>query len=168
MIKFGRAKMTKHREYLEARNKEIRDLRRSGLTLREIGEKFGITREGIRLICKGIPKPDLKTYHTKKCVVCKKEFVVTGDRKSNKTCSKECLAELQKHNNYKNGKWTKEEVEFECAGCGVKFTRSKKLVEIARHSYESRGKDPNSKKWYCSRLCNLTTIHETKARNKEE
>ena len=71
----------------------------SGLTLREIGEKFGITREGIRLICKGIPKPDLKTYHTNKCVVCDKEFVVTGDRKSNKTCSKECLAELQKHNN---------------------------------------------------------------------
>ena len=51
MIKSGRMKkMTKRREYLEARNKEIRELRRAGLTLREIGEKFGVTRERIRQI----------------------------------------------------------------------------------------------------------------------
>ena len=33
--------MSNHREYLEARNKDIRQLRRDGLTLREIGEKYG-------------------------------------------------------------------------------------------------------------------------------
>ena len=64
-IKFGRMKMTKRREYLEARNRDIRQLRRNGLTLRAIGEKYNITREAIRLVCKGIPKPDLKTYHKK-------------------------------------------------------------------------------------------------------
>ena len=66
--------MSKRREYLDARNKEIRQLRMDGLTLREIGEKHGVTREAIRLICKGIPKPDLKTYHEKECVNCGKTF----------------------------------------------------------------------------------------------
>tara|TARA_Y100000004_G_C8848810_1_gene383820 strand:+ start:258 stop:791 length:534 start_codon:yes stop_codon:yes gene_type:complete len=160
MIKSGRMKkMTKRREYLEARNKEIRELRRAGLTLREIGEKFGVTREAIRLICKGIPKPDLKTYHNKKCVNCGKEFVVSNERKNIKTCSKECFAAIQKYNNYKNGKWTKDLVEFTCPTCGNKFTRSKKLIGIANHSYRSRGKDPSKKKWYCSRQCNLNQIH---------
>ena len=135
--------MTKRREYLEARNREIRELRRAGLTLREIGEKFGVTREAIRLVCKGIPKPDLKTYHKKKCVNCSKEFIVSGDKKRNKTCSKECFAAIQKYNNYKNGKWTKDLVEFDCPTCGKKFTRSKKLIGIANHSYRSRGKDPS-------------------------
>tara|TARA_Y100000593_G_C4244272_1_gene303814 strand:+ start:213 stop:743 length:531 start_codon:yes stop_codon:yes gene_type:complete len=158
-IRFGRTTMTKHREYLEARNKEIRELRRSGLTLREIGEKYGITREAIRLVCKGIPKPDLKTYHKKKCVNCGKEFIVSGDKKRNKTCSKECFAAIQKYNNYKNGKWTNDLVEFDCPTCGKKFTRSKKLIGIANHSYRSRGKDPSKKKWYCSRACNMKAIH---------
>ena len=84
--------MTKHREYLEARNEDIRQLRRDGLTLRAIGEKYNITREAIRLVCKGIPKPDLKTYHKKKCVNCGKQFVVSSDSKNNKTCSKKCFA----------------------------------------------------------------------------
>ena len=159
MIKSGRTKMTKRREYLEARNREIRELRRAGLTLREIGEKFGVTREAIRLVCKGIPKPDLKTYHKKKCVNCGKEFIVSGDKKRNKTCSKECFAAIQKYNNYKNGKWTKDLVEFTCPTCGEKFTRSKKLIGIANHSYRSRGKDPSKKKWYCSRACNMKAIH---------
>ena len=100
-------KMTSRRDYLDARNEEIRKLRRSGLTLRAIGEKYNVTREAIRLVCKGIPKPDLKTYHKKKCVHCKKDFVVSSDRKTNKTCSKECFAEIQKFNNYKNGNWTR-------------------------------------------------------------
>ena len=151
--------MTKRREYLEARNREIRELRRSGLTLREIGEKFGVTREAIRLVCKGIPKPDLKTYHKKKCVNCGKEFIVSGDKKRNKTCSKECFAAIQKYNNYKNGKWTNDLVEFDCPTCGKKFNRSKKLIGIANHSYRSRGKDPSNKKWYCSRACNMKAIH---------
>ena len=93
--------MTKRREYLEARNIEIRQLRRAGLTLRAIGEKHGVTREAIRLVCKGIPKPDLKTYHEKKCEKCGKKFVVSSDRKNNKTCSKECFAGIQKYNNYR-------------------------------------------------------------------
>ena len=105
MIKFGRVKkkMTKRRDYLEARNEEIRQLRRDGLTLREIGEKYGVTREAIRLVCKGIPKPDLKTYHEKTCEVCNKKFTVPSDKKNNRTCSKECFAKLQKYNNYGHG-----------------------------------------------------------------
>ena len=113
--------MSKRREYLDARNKDIRQLRMDGLTLREIGEKYGVTREAIRLICKGIPKPDLKTYHKKECVNCGKTFTVSSDRKNNKTCSKECFAAIQKYNNYKNGNWTNELVEFECPNCGKKF-----------------------------------------------
>ena len=154
--------MTSRRDYLDARNEEIRKLRRSGLTLRVIGEKYNVTREAIRLVCKGIPKPDLKTYHTKTCVHCKKEFVVSSDRKTNKTCSKECFAEIQKFNNYKNGNWTNELVEFNCPTCSKTFTRSKKLIGIANHSYISRGKDPSKKKWYCSRACNIKRIHEAK------
>ena len=151
--------MTKRREYLEARNIEIKQLRRDGLTLRAIGEKHGVTREAIRLICKGIPKPDLKTYHKKKCVHCEKEFVVSSDRKTNKTCNKECFAGIQKYNNYKNGKWTNDLIELDCAGCGKKFTKTKKLMSIANHSYVARGKDPSEKEWFCSRSCNLNTIH---------
>ena len=154
--------MTKHRDYLEARNEEIRQLRRDGLTLRAIGEKYNVTREAIRLVCKGIPKPDLKTYVKKKCVNCNKEFVVSGDKRRNKTCSKKCFAAIQKYNNYKNGKWTNELVEFTCPKCGKKFTRSKKLIGIANHSYVSRGKDPSNKKWYCSRECNMQSIHKAK------
>ena len=154
--------MTKRREYLDARNEDIRELRRTGLTLREIGEKYGVTREAIRLVCKGIPNPDLKTYHKNKCVNCSKEFVVSSDRKTNKTCSKECFAAIQKFNNYKNGNWTNELVEFNCPTCSKTFTRSKKLIGIANHSYVSRGKDPSKKKWYCSRECNIKKIHEKK------
>jgi endogenous inhibitor of DNA gyrase (YacG/DUF329 family) len=161
-IKFGRMKMTKRREYLDARNQDIRELRKAGLTLREIGEKYGITREAIRLVCKGIPKPDLKTYHKKKCVNCDKEFEVTADRKNNKTCSKKCFAAIQKFNNYKNGNWTKDLVEFDCPTCGKRFARSKKLIGIANHSYRSRGKDPSKKKWYCSRECNMQSIHKAR------
>ena len=94
--------MSNHREYLEARNKEIRQLRRDGLTLREIGEMYGVTREAIRLVCKGIPKPDLKTYIKKNCIVCNKEFVVCGDKKRNKTCSKACFKAKQKFSHYKD------------------------------------------------------------------
>tara|TARA_Y100001963_G_scaffold136450_1_gene199103 strand:+ start:588 stop:1070 length:483 start_codon:yes stop_codon:yes gene_type:complete len=159
--------MSKRREYLDARNKEIRQLRMDGLTLREIGEKHGITREAIRLICKGIPKPDLKTYHEKECVNCGKTFTVSSDRKNNKTCSKECFAAIQKYNNYKNGDWTNELVEFECPNCGNKFTRSKKLIGIAKHSYKSRGKDYSEKEWYCSRECNLTAIHVRRKKDAE-
>ena len=142
-------------------------MRVDGLTLREIGEKHGITREGIRLICKGIPKPDLKTYHEKECVNCGKNFTVSSDRKNNKTCSKKCFAAIQKFNNYKNGDWTSELIEFECPTCGNKFTRSKKLIGIAKHSYKSRGKDHSEKEWYCSRECNLTAIHTRRKKDAE-
>ena len=105
-------------------------------------------------------QPIRQVGHKKKCVNCGKEFIVSGDKKRNKTCSKECFAAIQKYNNYKNGKWTKDLVEFDCPTCGKKFTRSKKLIGIANHSYRSRGKDPSKKKWYCSRACkpSLATI----------
>jgi endogenous inhibitor of DNA gyrase (YacG/DUF329 family) len=160
--------MSKRREYLEARNKEIRQLRLDGLTLREIGERYGVTREAIRLICKGIPKPDLKTYITKKCAICGKEFTVTGDKKRNKTCSRECLSKLARFSNYKNGDWTADLVSFSCPRCGKEFTRSKKLIGIANHSYTSRGKDPSAKKWYCSRDCNMQAIHDRRKKKKDD
>jgi|TARA_R110000765_G_scaffold264887_2_gene364332 hypothetical protein len=160
--------MASRRDYLDARNEEIKELRRTGLTLRAIGEKYGVTREAIRLVCKGIPKPDLKTYHKKKCQQCGKNFVVPSDRKNNKTCSKECFSGIQKYNNYKNGKWTNDLIEFDCAGCGKKFTKTKKLVSIANHSYVARGKDPSEKEWFCSRNCNLNTIHTKREEKKNK
>lgn len=161
-MKVWEYKMTSRRDYLDARNEEIKKLRRSGLTLRAIGEKYNVTREAIRLVCKGIPKPDLRTFYTKQCVNCKKDFVVPSDRKTNKTCSKECFASIQKFRNYKNGNWTNELVKFNCPTCDKPFTRTKKLIGIANHSYISRGKDPSKKKWYCSRECNIKKIHEVK------
>tara|TARA_R110000851_G_scaffold326243_1_gene494724 strand:+ start:636 stop:1118 length:483 start_codon:yes stop_codon:yes gene_type:complete len=149
-----------NRDYLNVRNEEIKKFRRDGLTLAAIGKKYGVTREAIRLICKGIPNPDLKTYHKKKCKSCNKEFVVPSTRKNAKTCSNECFAKIQTYNNYKDGKWTKELVDMTCAGCGKKFQRTKKLIQIAKHSYESRGMDYANKKWYCDRLCNLSSIRE--------
>ena len=160
--------MSNHREYLEARNKEIRQLRRDGLTLREIGEMYGVTREAIRLVCKGIPKPDLKTYIKKNCIVCNKEFVVCGDKKRNKTCSKACFKAKQKFSHYKDGKWSNDDVTLTCAGCGKEFTRTKKLIEIAKHSYVSRGRDLSSKKWYCGRDCNLKSIHSGNKNESED
>lgn len=160
--------MTSRRDYLDARNEDIRNFRRSGLTLSAIGKKYNVTREAIRLVCKGIPKPDLKTYHKKQCVHCNKDFTVTSDRKINKTCSKECFAAIQKYNNYKNGNWTNEPIEFKCPTCSKTFTRTKKLIGIANHSYVSRGKDPAKKKWYCSRECNIKRLHETSRKMKEK
>jgi hypothetical protein len=36
---------------------EIHELRRMGLTLQEIGDRFGVTREAVRVVCLGIKAP---------------------------------------------------------------------------------------------------------------
>jgi hypothetical protein len=155
------------REYLDLRNEDIRRFRRDGLTLAAIGKKYGITREAIRLVCKGIPKPDLKKYYKKKCVACGVSFTVSSGRKSKKTCSKQCFSKIQEGNNYKNGDWTKKLVDLECAECGKKFQRTKRLISIAKHSYASRGMNFSEKKWYCGTSCNLKSVRRNRYDDKE-
>tara|TARA_R110002096_G_scaffold96097_1_gene214796 strand:- start:438 stop:917 length:480 start_codon:yes stop_codon:yes gene_type:complete len=156
------------RKYLDARNEEIKKFRRNGLTLAAIGKKYGITREAIRLVCKGIPKPDLKKYYKKKCVSCGESFTVSSEQKSKKTCSKKCFSKIQERNNYKNGEWTKKLVDLECAECGKKFQRTKRLISIARHSYAARDMDYSEKKWYCGTKCNLKDVRRNRYGDKEE
>ena len=64
---------------IELRDRKIRKLRKQGLTLRAIGEQYNVTRERIRQICQGIPKPDLKTYYDNECVVCGTTFTVDSE-----------------------------------------------------------------------------------------
>lgn len=142
------------RDEIELRDRKIRKLRKQGLTLRAIGEQYNVTRERIRQICQGIPKPDLKTYYDNDCVVCGTTFTVSSDSKNKQTCSDKCLKKIQAKNNYKNGRWTGELIKLECHACGCEFHRTKRWINQSNHkNYRNEEVDIESKNWYCSKEC---------------
>ena len=152
-------------EKFSEKRKEMAELTRQGWTMAMIAKKYNITRQAVSLLLKkaardgcvvvkgvlgtlGNPKNSgtncvlvkrLKSLpKVYKCNVCDKII-----EKNRRTCSKECLAELQ----YKGGKWSRyESVELVCKGCNKTFTRSNYI-----HSITSVKKKTNN--CYCTVGC---------------
>jgi len=138
------------------RNKTIRELREHGLTLEQIGEIYGITRERVRQLCAGIKSPDLRTRVD--CCVCGAEFI-RAERNS-KYCGDECRKkgriELCRQRNTKFSKYAT--IDLTCAGCGIKFKRANRLEGIAKCGRVSQGKKDSGRR-FCSRECYYKNGH---------
>lgn len=95
-------------------------------TLKEIGDKYGLTRERIRQIAKalGLLMPhDQKTkviLHSKTCPKCRITFSTR-----NKYCSSECSGNRAK-------------VTAPCGECGTMITRKKSWMEHRRYHFCNR------------------------------
>lgn len=99
-----------------SRNKSIRELRKNGGTLEEIGDIFNLSRERVRQITKEIPKPPYPTKKRKTytCSYCGKEFEALESHKKNSKltfCDRDCQIKYTKENggiyNVKDKKGTK-------------------------------------------------------------
>ena len=131
------------------RNATMRELRSQGLTLQEIGEKYGITRERVRQICVGVEKPK-KELPVKTCGVCGKQF----SHKHRKYCSDECSGEaIGASNRRPDSKWSRHgKVKLTCAGCNVEFERSNYIDNIGKTSRRLKGITDSGLR-FCSREC---------------
>ena len=132
------------------RNEKIRELREQGLTLKEIGGMYKITRERVRQLCEGVKKPDLRERVN--CRVCETEYI-RAERNS-KYCGDECrkkgLSELWRQ---KNAKFSLHAtIELICTGCGVKFERANRLEGIAECGRKTKGKKDTGRR-FCSKEC---------------
>lgn len=141
-----------------ARNETIRELRKEGLTLAQIGEIYDITRERVRQLCVGIKSPDLRTRSI--CCVCGAEFI-RAERNS-KYCGDECRKkgriELCRQRNTKFSKYAT--IDLTCAGCGIKFKRANRLEGIAKCGRVSQGKKDSGRR-FCSRECYYKNGHNS-------
>jgi len=149
------------------RRMEMAKLTHQGLTLQQIGEKYGITRQAVSLVLQKAAKEGTIVVKRKgnnknpeknviiisrsvpkffDCVVCGNKFKSKHGRNTpKKSCSKACFDELVKAR--RGGKWSRyETVDLNCAGCGENFKRTKYLFEIAKKSKKSSNH-------YCSRKC---------------
>ena len=132
----------------DARNKKIRELREQGLTLKEIGGMYEITRERVRQLCMGIDPPDLRARSN--CCICGVEFVGYQAKYCCGECRKKGQVELHRQKNAKFSKYAT--VELVCAGCGVEFKRTNRLEGIAECGRISKGKKDSGRR-FCSREC---------------
>ena len=145
------------------RRMEMAKLTHQGLTLQQIGDKYGITRQAVSLVLQKAAKEGaivLKSKGTNKnpeknviiisrsiakffdCIVCGKNF---KSKTTKKTCSKLCFDKLIQ--NRTGGKWSRyETVELNCATCNKNFKRTKYLFQITT-------KNKKGSKYYCSRKC---------------
>jgi len=134
---------------LDDRNEELRELRRQGLTLREIGDKYGITRERVRQLCVGLPKPDLRIHRD--CATCGVEF---AGRNCSKYCSNECGSVANRlAKRTPESKWSRYgTIKMTCAGCGVDFERVRYLDAIGTESRRARGVIDSGLR-FCTKEC---------------
>lgn len=134
---------------LHDRNEKIRELRGQGLTLQQLGDQYGITRERVRQLCVGIEKPDLRTR--KNCGTCGVEFVGRG---CSKYCSNECgLAATGRANRTPESKWSRHgKVKLTCAGCKCQFERVRYLDSIGAESRRARGVTDSGLR-FCTQQC---------------
>lgn len=126
---------------------EMIELRRNGATLKEIGDKFGLTRERIRqlLARAGVPNPvRVKSFGFRgSCVVCGGD-VFRSCKPKHVVCSGKCGAVLRGSKSSRHVM-----LAFDCAGCGKRFERSQYLENVRAH-----GKLCSDKR-YCSNECYL-------------
>lgn len=124
------------------RDSEIRDLRRRGLTLYEIGDRYSLTAERVRQITQGIPPP-VRAPKARTCTNCGREFV----HKQNKTCSDECARERQRARINTSAKWSRHRTHaVRCERCGRVFQRTSRRLSMRKYY----GK---SKRSFCSSEC---------------
>jgi uncharacterized protein YerC len=140
-----------------ARNKVMRGLRVLGLTLEQIGNVYGITRERVRQLCVGIePQYVRKSERNVNCCVCGIEYVRVPWR--NYSFSKYCSGECRKKGReelmrQKNAKFSRiAMIELTCTGCGVKFERTNRLESIAECGRKTKGRKDSGRR-FCSRKC---------------
>ncbi len=136
-----------------ARNRQICALRKKGLILQEIADRYGVSRERIRQITSRffIPvpeRPKLPEAVTDRCCHCKKQY----ERKRGSTrkfCSNACRRLSQIHKPFSRFRM----VKLKCDGCGVAFQRSSRLYQIILHIARERGNEhPRN---FCSHACYL-------------
>ncbi len=100
---------SQQREFKKERNDEILALAEEGLTLEEIGEVFGITRERVRQIIQTrgrsiteFHKDRLVSMNMYQCNACDRIFAAPN---ASKFCSKKCLTHFRGiHGKYRNRK----------------------------------------------------------------
>lgn len=152
----------KNKQYAE-RRKQIAELTQQGWSVKQIAEKFGISKQAVsqllrkaakeghtvvlskRVHCDNLPSVVAreKAVKTSTCLVCGKDFPKKGNTK---TCGLDCKKIFLR----RGGKWSKYEFRtFTCANCGNTFKRSNYIDSIA--SIKAK---PGSNK-YCSRKCYL-------------
>ena len=134
------------------RNRQICALRQKGLTLQEIADRYGVSRERIRQITSRffIPVPERKLPEvvTDRCCQCKKQYERKRGR-PRKFCSKECRRRSQSHKPYSHFGI----VKLKCDGCGVAFQRSSYLYQIILHVARERGNE--HPRHFCTQACFL-------------
>ena len=135
------------------RNRHICALRKKGLTLREIADRYGVSRERIRQITSRffIPvpeRPKLPEAVTDRCCQCKKQFKRKRQIRR-KFCSKECRRLSQIHK-----PWSRfGMVKLKCDGCGVAFQRRSNIHQISLRIARERGNE--HPRHFCSHACYL-------------
>ena len=176
-LEFRNANKTNHSTY--KRDLEIVQYSAGGtMTLQEIANKYGITRERIRqIVLSHGGKAHSKRVKTSNCTMCEKEMTRIG-RLPAKFCSPECyeankerrnnrIAEAHRRRAEKNdSKWSRTiEKTYTCDGCGCLFKRSNYIKSITESQYSQ--KDLANKKIYCDQACyiengNMFGLNSTK------
>ena len=135
------------------RNRQICELRKKGLTLLEIADRYGVSQERIRQITSWffIPVPErakLPETVRDRCCQCKKQYE-RKRRSPRKFCSKECRRLSQSHK-----PWSRfGTVKLKCDGCGVAFQRSSFIHQTNLRLARERGNE--HPRHFCSRACYL-------------
>ena len=135
------------------RNRQICALRKKGLTLQEIADRYEVSQERIRQITNRffIPVPErakLPAAVSDRCCHCKKQYE-RKRRSPRKFCSKECRRLSQSHK-----PWSRfGTVKLKCDGCGVAFQRISFIHQSELHQAKERGHE--HRRSFCSRACYL-------------
>lgn len=144
-------------EATDARGNSLYEAIQAGLTLKEIADFLGLTRQAVQQSLihyskrHGLQKPiRLKPARLWECQVCHKPFAVSTAHRSRMACSPECLTKMRYENGLGLVSTKFVEVELICAGCGQSFWRTKNLINI----HNSLG----CKRSFCTQKC--YTEHE--------
>lgn len=123
------------REQREHKAKDMASLTQQGFSIKQIAEKYNISRQRVHQILKlaktlgceiSLIKPELKTNE---CVVCQKQFL-NIHRPNCKTCSKDCQKQIQR-----GGEWSQYEfLTLTCDFCSNLFERSRFRHKLNQHT----------------------------------
>lgn len=120
-----------------------------GIRQTEIAAALGVSRQRVGQMLNKAERAGLATTRrqvkaAKKCRTCGSDLP-----KGKKFCSKECRPQRKFGGHSSNIEVT----VMVCSGCGVKFSRTRRLQYISIKTAERRGKIP--KRHFCTRECYL-------------